>query len=325
MNHRQQTDPLRVLVVSEELSSYQQLLQQPEASLTRVEYGFAEDIEAAREAAAQAQVLFGDPDLLLDLLDSCGPQLRWIQSSWAGVAPLIARLKGREAAPQLTNIRGIFGPLMTEYVFAYLLAHERRLLERWQSQQQRRWDARPGAGLQGKTLGLLGLGSIGSHVAGVARAFGMRVLGCSRTPPKAGTVDKHFLSAELGQMLTEIDYLVCTLPSTPETRNLLDAAMLARMRAGAVLINAGRGDLIDDQALIEALQQQRLAAAVLDVFRQEPLPPEHSFWDQPNLLISSHTAAPSYPSQVVPIFLDNLQRFQRGQPLQFRVDLERGY
>ncbi|WP_421866101.1 D-2-hydroxyacid dehydrogenase [Motiliproteus sp.] len=317
--------PLRVLVVSEELPQYQALLQQAEPGADQVAFCFGETDEQAQAFAPKAQVLFGDPDRILPLLEHCGPRLRWIQSSWAGVAPLVPALQGRSEAPLLTNIRGVFGPLMAEYLFTYLLAHERRLIERWQSQQQRCWDSRPGGTLQGKTLGLLGLGSIGSHVAAVARALGLRVLGCSRSAPAPGLVDAHFVTAEFGQMLGQVDYLLCTLPSTPETRNLLDGPMLERMRPGAVLVNAGRGDLIDDQAVVNALKQERLGAAVLDVFRQEPLPSSHPFWDTPGLLISGHSAAPSYPQQVVPIFLDNLQRYQAGQALHFQVDLDRGY
>lgn len=324
MNGMQSESLLKVLVVSEELAHYKNLLLAAQDRFEQVEFCFADDRQDGFEIASMASVLFGDPDRVVGLLPHCGAQLEWIQSSWAGVAPLVKALKGRADGPCLTNVRGIFGPLMAEYVIGHLLNHERRILQRWQSQQQHRWDACAGGGLQGKTLGLLGLGSIGSHVAEVARVFGLRVLGCSRTPPTPGIVDTHFIPADLGTMLTEVDYLFCSLPSTVETRNLLDKTMLSRMRSGAVLINAGRGDLIDDQALVDALQQH-LGAAILDVFRQEPLPAEHPFWDTPNLLITSHTAAPSYPNQVAPIFLENLKRYLDGRNLKFQVDLDRGY
>ncbi|MEH6472032.1 MAG: D-2-hydroxyacid dehydrogenase [Halopseudomonas sp.] len=312
----------KVLLVSADAQRYRQLL---EPLLSGVELVSAETAEQALPHCGDSEVLFGDPDLLLPLLDRM-PKLRWIQSSWAGVAPLVEALR-RQPNPELvlTNVRGIFGPLMAEYVFAYLLGHERQLLANWQAQKQRQWRGQRCGSLQGKTLGLLGLGSIGAQLANSARQFGMRVLGCSRSAPVAGLVDRHHLSEQLPQMAAEVDYLVCTLPSTPQTLNLIDQSLLAQMKPTALLINAGRGDLIDDAALVEALTQQQIAGAVLDVFRQEPLPPAHPFWSTPNLIITSHTAAPSFPEDVAPIFIDNWHRFQQHEALAFQVDIQRGY
>jgi len=312
----------RVLVVSADALQYQQLLQPVAAEISLF---IAQTPPQALALCPDAEILFGDPDLLLPLIAQL-PKLRWIQSSWAGVAPLIECLK---LVPhldlELTNVRGIFGPLMAEYVFAYLLAHERQLLAHQQAQQQQRWRAQRCGTLQGKSLGLLGLGSIGAHLANAARLFGMQVLGCSRTLPAAGLVDSHYLPEQLAEMAAEVDYLVCTLPSTTQTRNLIGAPVLAAMRSSALLMNAGRGDLIDDSALVDALVHGQIAAAVLDVFRQEPLPQNHPFWTTPNLIITSHTAAPSFPTNIAPIFIDNLRRFQRGDALMYRVDIQRGY
>ncbi|MFT5721484.1 MAG: phosphoglycerate dehydrogenase-like enzyme [Motiliproteus sp.] len=316
----------KVLVVSADVVEYRRLLEPIAQEVTLLT---AQTTPQAQSLCTDAEILFGDPDLLLPLLLPMHeqlPRLRWIQSSWAGVAPLIEALKQQpNAALQLTNVRGIFGPLMTEYVFTYLLGHERQVLEHRQAQQQRQWRGQRCGSLQGKTLGLLGLGSIGAHLARTARHFGMRVLGCSRTAPEAGLVERHYLSAQLEEMAAEVDYLVCTLPSTAQTRNLIGAPLLARMKSTAVLLNAGRGDLIDDEALVEALRQQQIAAAVLDVFRQEPLPQAHPFWTTPNLIITSHTAAPSFPAEIAPLFIDNLRLFQQGRALNHRVDIQRGY
>ena len=316
----------KLLLVSEDWREYQALLASQSPNYSIQCFG---DLELAREFAAETELLFGDPDLIVPLLPDCSDKLRWIQSSWAGVTPLIEALRQRrdsgQAVPLLTNIRGIFGPLMAEYVFAYLLAHERCLFEHRAAQQRRQWFDQRGGSLQGKTLGLLGLGSIGAELARTARVFGLRVFGCSRTEPEAGLVDQHFGTDQLVSMAEQADYLVCTLPSTDQTRNLIDAALLSRIKPGALLINAGRGDLIVDEALIAALQNGRLAGAVLDVFRQEPLPESHPFWGTPGLLITSHSSAPSFPAQVAPIFVDNLARYRNGEALNYRVDIERGY
>ena len=261
---------------------------------------------------------------MLPLLDRM-PKLRWIQSSWAGVTPLIEALRRSPRQLVLTNIRGIFGPLMAEYVFAYLLAHARQLETHRLAQLQRQWRPQRGGSLQGKTFGLLGLGSIGAHLAATARQFGMPVVGCSRSLPESGLVDRHYLPERLATMVAEVDYLICTLPSTEQSRNLIDAELLRQFNPKALLINAGRGDLIDDAALVEALENGWLAGAVLDVFRQEPLAADHPFWTTPNLIITSHTAAPSYPDDIARVFSDNVQRFVAGQPLQYRVDIDRGY
>lgn len=312
----------QVLLVSEDALQYQQLLQAlPEG----VELNCVETSEQALPYCADSQILFGEPDLLLPLLDQM-PQLRWIQSSWAGVTPLVDALAGKQL-PELvlTNIRGIFGPLMIEYVFAYLLDHVRQVDSHRQAQQRGQWRGQRCGTLQGKTLGLLGLGSIGAQLAATARQFGMAVVGCSRTAPQAGLVDRHYLPQQLAGMAAEVDYLVSILPSTADSRNLIDAPLLAQMKPSAVLINAGRGDVIEDAALVAALQQQQIAAAVLDVFRQEPLPADHPFWTTPNLEITSHTAAPSFPADIAPIFIDNLSRFLKAEPLQHQVDIARGY
>ena len=316
------TNPYRVLLVSEDAQQYRHLLQTLPVG---VELCCVETSEQAQPYCADCQVLFGDPDLLLPLLGKM-PKLRWIQSSWAGVTPLIEALSNSDCAGLvLTNIRGIFGPLMAEYVFAYLLDHERQLQSHRQAQQQRQWRGQRSGTLQGKTLGLLGLGSIGAHLAATARHFGMRVVGCSRSAPAVGLVDQHYLPPELGVMVAGVDYLVSILPSTADSRNLVDAELLAQMKPSAMLINAGRGDVIDDAALVDALNQQQIAAAVLDVFRQEPLPVDHPFWTTPNLTLTSHTAASSFPADIAPIFVENLQRFMRGDPLHYRVEIERGY
>lgn len=271
--------------------------------------------------AKDCSILFADPDLAQELLPSL-PNLRWIQSTWAGVTPLIQR---PERHYRLTNVKGVFGPLMSEYVFAHLLSHERRLATQQEVQEQHRWEPILPGSLQGKAIGLLGLGSIGLHLAGTAKHFGLRTLGCSRSPTPHPLLDALYRTDQLHELISSVDYLVAALPSTPETRNLLDAGALSHFRPGAVLINVGRGDLIDDDALVAALETSRLGAAVLDVFRQEPLPRDHSFWATDKLTLTAHTAAPSFPEEIAPIFIDNYQRYRAGESLKFQVDFERGY
>lgn len=268
------------------------------------------------------EIVFGEPDQVRGLLPAL-PALRWVQSTWAGVEPLLAPGLRRDYA--LTNARGVFGPLMAEYVFAYLLLHERRVLLRLEAQRQARWEPALTGTLRGKTLGLLGVGSIGGHLAGAARQLGLHVHGYTRQSESCPAVEAYFHGADLLRFACGLDYLVCVLPGTLATRKIVDAALLAALPPHAVLINAGRGSAVDETALVTALEQGRLAGAVLDVFEQEPLPPEHIFWCTPNLLVTSHTAAPSLPQELTALFIENYQRYASGQPLNHLVSFEAGY
>ena len=225
----------------------------------------------------------------------------------------------------LTGVRGVFGTLMSEYVFAQALAHETRLVERHRRQQRREWWPRPSGTLAGRTLGIMGTGSIGRDIARVGRAFGMRVFGYSRGGAGQDGFEKVFPGHELRAFLATADYLVGVLPATPATDCLLDAAALTALRPDCCLINVGRGNLIDEVALAAALREGRLGSAVLDVFHHEPLPADSPLWDTPNLTVTAHIAAHSRPPDIARIFEENYNRFLTGAPLRDRIDFERGY
>lgn len=278
-----------------------------------------------QEALANSQdyaILLGEPSLIREVLPHL-TGLRWVQSTWAGVEPLLAAGQRRDYT--LTNVRGVFGPQMSEYVIGYMLAHERRILARWDAQRAGRWDnAQPGT-LRGKTLGLLGVGSIGAHVARTARRFGMRVRGYTRQSEDCRAIQAYYHGADLHQFAHGLDYLAAVLPNTADTYHLVDTALLSQLPAHAVFINAGRGRTVDEAALALALESGALAGAVLDVFEDEPLPPDHIFWQTPNLLITAHTAAVSWPEEIAALFLQNYRRYRKSQPLHHQVNFERGY
>jgi phosphoglycerate dehydrogenase-like enzyme len=276
----------------------------------------------AAARAADFDLALGEPSLLRQVVPAMGA-LRWLQSTWAGVEPLLDPALRRDYI--LTNARGVFGGLMSEYVFAYALAHERRLLEKYRAQLEHRWDATPPGTLRGKVMGLLGVGTIGAALARTAKHFGMRVHGYTRESEGCADVDAYFHGDRLRAFAVDLDYLVGVMPATSRTRHLVDADFLRALPPRAVFINPGRGGLVSEPALADALQDGRLAGAVLDVFQQEPLPADHVFWRTPNLLITSHTAALSAPEDIAPVFIDNYRRLLRGEPLQHRVDFEQEY
>ena len=302
-----------LLILSRHADAYRRLIE--EAALAGLEI-----VGAA--AAGRVDIVFGEPSLIRDALAEL-PALRWVQSTWAGVEPLLDPALRRDYV--LTNARGVFGGLMSEYVFGYVLAYERRIFEKYAAQQARRWDPSPPGTLRGKQIGLLGVGSIGAALARTAKHFGMRVKGYTRASESCADVDRYFHGDTVAAFAADLDYLVSVMPNTPATRHLVDATLLGALPARAVFVNPGRGTTVDEDALAEALQAGRLAGAVLDVFQQEPLPPDHVFWRTPNVLITSHTAALSVPADIAPVFVENYRRFIAGELLHYRVDFEAGY
>jgi phosphoglycerate dehydrogenase-like enzyme len=267
-------------------------------------------------------IVFGEPALVRHVLSAL-PNLHWVQSIWAGVEPLLDPSQRRDYV--LTNARGVFGGLMSEFVFGYLLFYERRIFQRFQAQQEKHWDRSSPGTLRGKTIGLLGVGSIGAHLAHTAKQFGMTVRGCTRSSESCRDVDTYYHGSGLADFASGLDYLVSVLPNTTSTRRIVNAALLSRLPAHAVFINVGRGMAVDESALIDALQNDRLAMAVLDVFEREPLPPEHPFWQTPNLFMTFHTSALSLPVDLSQVFIENYHRYISGQSLLHLVDFERGY
>jgi len=270
----------------------------------------------------QAEIVLGEPKIIRDALPHLS-QVKWIQSIYAGVEPLVDPSQRRDYV--LTNARGVFGELMSEFVFGYLLFLEKRVLKRIQAQQARMWQRTDPGMLRGKTLGLLGVGSIGAHLAGTAKHFGMKVRGFTLGSEGSELVDQYYHGENLHKFAQELDYLVSVLPRTKATNKIVDEALLSALPNHAVFVNVGRGNSVDEPALVKALEKGRLAAAVLDVFDQEPLPREHPFWNTPNLYMTYHTSAVSYPEDITKVFIENYQLYIEGKPLRYRVDFERGY
>jgi phosphoglycerate dehydrogenase-like enzyme len=315
----------KLLILTSEAEQYTRLIQA--ANLPQLE--FTTDLQ-------DCDIVLGEPRLIRDQL----PHLthpKWIQSIYAGVETLMDPALRRDYV--LTNARSVFGELMSEYVIGYLLAHEKKIFKRVQDQQAKKWDRAESGWLRGKTLGLLGVGSIGAHIANVAKAFAMNVWGFTRFSEESPNVDKYFHPLESDSLLSDqrkqasalqnfasgLDYLVIVLPRTKDTNNIVNAQVFDALPSHAVLINVGRGNAVDEPALVEALTQGKIASTVLDVTAQEPLPPDHPFWTTPNLLLTFHTSALSYPDDLTRVFIENYNLYIQGKPLKYRVDFDRGY
>jgi len=270
----------------------------------------------------ECDIILGEPSLIREKLAEL-PKLKWAQSIWAGVEPLIDPSLRRDYI--LTNARGVFGQLMSEYVFTYLLAHERKITHLLHLQKERHWDDSNLGSLRGKTIGLLGVGSIGMEVARTAKFFGMNVHGYTKESKASPHVDKYFHGDGLLNFVKGLDYLVNILPNTNDTRKIINNEILNTLPSHSLFINAGRGSAVDETALIEVLNDNKIAGAVLDVFEKEPLPKDHPFWITPNLIMTFHTAAPSLPEDIINLFVENYKLYLANQPLKYQVDFEKGY
>jgi phosphoglycerate dehydrogenase-like enzyme len=196
-----------------------------------------------------------------------------------------------------------------------------------EDQKSSKWVRRVATPLAGQTLGVLGLGAIGQQVAGIAKAIGMRVIGTKRRAEALPQVDQVLSPEHTDQVLAQSDFVLLLLPATAETENFMNARRLAQMKPSAWLLNFGRGHLIKDDDLIAAVTAKRIAGAILDVFRQEPLPVEHPFWTSPGIVVLPHIGGghPERDKSVARLFVDNLARFLDGRPLKEVVDPAAGY
>jgi phosphoglycerate dehydrogenase-like enzyme len=264
------------------------------------------------------EVVVGAPPDLVAIIPRC-PQLRWVQSTWAGI-DAIAHFASE--ALHITPLKSMFGPAMTEYVMGWLLAIERNVISRASHTQ---WTPSIEPRIAGKRLGIMGTGGIGTAIALAAKAFGLEVIGLNSDGRAVDGFAACYPSADRLAFAERLDYLVSVLPQTSQTDNLVDEALLKRLNPRAIVINAGRGNAVVEAHLISSLTAGRLRAAVLDVFREEPLPPDDPLWSTPGVHITSHTAGPTPDEAVAEVFESNFERYIAGQPLTDAVRAGRGY
>lgn len=262
-----------------------------------------------------------------DELWQSAPRLRWVQSWGAGVEWLLT--PGFVASPVvLTNAQGIYATPIAEHVIALTLCFSRGLNHLIRNQVKRQWRHSRVTELGGSTLGIVGLGGIGTEVARRARCLGMRVIATRRRPERSSEfADEVRGPDELPWLLGESDYVALCAALTPGTRHLIGAPELAMMRPSAYLINIGRGGLVDEEALATAVESGRIAGAGLDVFAEEPLPAESRLWDLPNVVITPHLAgsSPRSHGRLMDLFCENLRRYLAGEELLNVVDKAAGY
>ena len=310
---------MRVLIAEHDYPLYAQLLQQAAPDL---EVQTSGDSAQLAQMAADCPVWLGQPDLMATLLRQ-GHKPQWLQSTWAGITPLLA--DGLKRDYRLSRAVGIFGQVMAEYVLTYMLGHEREVIARLLSQVERKWDNRTGQSLVGRKVLIAGAGDIGQTVAQFLAPFGVELYAIASAVREQAPFKEVATLSDLPRLVGQMDYVVNLLPNTPQTHDLYDAELFALFNPEGVFINAGRGVAVVDADLVEALRVGHLAGAIIDVCRQEPLPAKHPFWTAWGLLLTGHSSAPTSPSLMVQLFVDNLRAFQAGEALRGEVDFARGY
>jgi len=288
-------------------------------------------IEAFGKAAATADVIFswGAKRDVMEHLLAQTPNLKWIHSRSAGLDSLLFPALIESPVP-LTNGRGVFSQSLGEFVLAAVLYFAKDFRRMIRNQEAGRWEQFNVHEISGQTMGIVGYGDIGRACAWRAKAMGMKVLAVRRRPEQSAgdqNVEQVYGFDGLHEMIRQCDYVVAAAPLTPETKSLIGAAEFAAMKPSAIILNVGRGPVIDEPAMLAALQSGQIRGAGLDVFTVEPLPAGHPFYSMENVLLSPHCSdnTQDWLEQAMLFFYRNLDRFQKGEPLENVVDKRAGY
>lgn len=288
-------------------------------SITATRPFSAGDEAAWLKLMSPARVMFDTDPAYLDAIPAAAPNLRWIQGIASGAGELLNSVPLRNSVIDIATARGIHDDALADFAMMGILAHTKNLSLLKDQQRRGLWREVPASPVSGKKLCIVGLGSIGIQIARRAKAFDMRVTGVRRNPQPSPYADLVVPTARLTEALADADYVAITLPSTDETHHLFDRSRLSAMKPGVYIVNVGRGSVIDETALISALQSGAVAGAALDVFEDEPLSPESGLWGLDNVVLSPHCTSlmPEVTiGRLVDLFCTNLRRYLDGdQPL----------
>lgn len=291
------------------LEEYEQPLR---SKFPQIEIMCSEDRDAVKEFIREADIILtlAIPDELIELANN----LKWIQVIIVGINHILSLPSLREDV-LITNAQGIHGPQVSEMTFLLMLALARDFPNVILNQKERVWKSWTGKRLQGKRLGIVGVGAIGSEIARKAKTFEMEVYGLDTVDRNLEWLDRFFYPKDLKEMAQDVDYLVLAVPLTGETENMIDEGILSIMKPSSYLINVSRGKVVDHDALVRALRAKRIAGAGLDAYPVEPLPRESELWTLENVIISPHVSGnvEGYAVDVLRIFEENLRRFLSGE------------
>ncbi len=311
----------KVLVLVRDTEQYAKKLKA--LNLPEVDFLLPQSETEILEMAGRANILLANPTIAWKYINEV-KHLKWMQSVFAGVDAMNG--EGLRKDYLLTNVREVYGEPMAEYVLAYILMLEKEILETRGEQLKKVWNQRPPGLIKGKTMGVFGVGSIGKEIAKVAKAVGMRVLGFATEQRGVEYFDEVYVGEDaVSKFLAQCDYVVSVLPATADTDDFFDIERLQMMKKGAVFINIGRGNALIEEDLVQVLQSGHLRAAVLDVFKTEPLPEDSKLWGIKNVFITPHNSGYVINDKIFAIFTENYRHFNVGEDLIYQVDLTKGY
>jgi phosphoglycerate dehydrogenase-like enzyme len=320
--------PANVLVLSNPAAPHLKALSRlPDSATITV----TDNLERALEVAPHAGILFNalfTPDLLKQVFPAA-VNVRWVHHISAGVDHVLFPELRASSVP-LTNGRGVFKRSLAEFAIAAAMFFAKNIRGMLRLQAEGRWEQFEVEEISGRTLGIVGYGEIGCTVAELAKPFGMRIIAIRRRPTLStndSLLDAVYSPERILDLMGESDYLVAAAPNTPETRGMIGEREIAAMKRTAVIVNIGRGPVIDEPSLIRALEEKRIRGAALDVFNQEPLPEGHPFYRLDNVLMSFHCAdhVENWIDSAVDVFVRNFFHFEKGEPLENVVDKNAGY
>ena len=286
-----------------------------------------------RAMLARAELMFDFDRANARELPSLAPNVRWIQATSAGIGDYVRRMGYAASMPNtiFTTASGVHARPLAEFCLMVLIAFHKKLLPTLRDQRQKHWERFAAGELTGQTLVVVGVGRIGREIARLGKSLDMHVIGVKRSPaavdPAALHLDEVCGPSDLHRVLPRAQNLVLIAPHTPETERMIGRTELALLPRDAVFINIGRGALVDEDALVDALRSGHLLGAGLDVFRQEPLPAESPLWEMENVIVYPHSASTSYleNGRIVDLFCQNLRRYLDGEPLLNRLDTTLGF
>jgi len=306
--------------VSEYVDRYEKLLKEAREDLQLL---LCKNRGQIDQVINKVDIIFSGHTFPVDLI-SKARNLRWIQSMSAGVENY-TRSKLIPSSVVITKIKGLFGPLMSEYVLGYILAIIQNMKKIFDNQKKRSWEPFLVDSIRHKTIGIMGLGSVGAYIAYRAHLMEAVVIALEEQEKRLPYVNQEYPVTEIEEFLSKADFVVVALPLTDSTEGIIGEKELQMMKKTAYLINISRGPLIHEGTLLKALKQKTIAGAVLDVFNEEPLPEGHELWSLDNVIITPHLSGPSIPKDITKIFIENLKRFEEGKKLMGVVDREKGY
>jgi len=303
--------PTKVLIVDVHAEMYRDALR---AEFPGLQFALFRNAAAVSGDLSDIEVMIMFGIEIRDFMLQGAPRLKWIQSLATGVDHFL-RCPSLTSDVLITSGRGIHGPPMREQVVYMMMGVSRDVVRLVGDQKAHFWERRLWSTLHGKTAAIVGVGVVGIAIAEILKAFGMCTVGVSRTPRLVAGFDTMMPTARLADAAREADYLINVLPASDDNLEIFDAKIFAAMKPSAYYISAGRGQTVDEAALLAVLRERRIAGAALEVFHTEPLPPDSPFWDLPNVFITPHIGGyvVEYEEFVMPLVIENMRLFLGGR------------